>query len=283
MEQLYQKSMFIRAFLTSALLLVSGAYLNAKTYTVTTTADSGAGSLRDAINTINLSADPTNTINFLIPAGGPGYDPTTNTWTIVPQTDLPNITQQVTIDGYTQPGSKPATINSTAVLTIVLNGNNYLTGDGQTTGNGLHFAPLVNGAVDNSEVRGLVINQWLDNGILLDADSASLSDVKIVGNFIGTDASGTQQLANRTGIGLSFPINTIIGTSDPADRNVIAGSFSWFVTDNYGIRGACINSFFSAGTTITNNLIGTDKTGSSALGNSIRWHRTKRRPKWNYR
>ena len=143
-----------------------------------------------------------------------------------------------------------------------------MTGDGQTTGNGLHFAPLVNGAVDKSEVRGLVINQWLDNGILLDADSASISDVKIVGNFIGTDSSGTQQLANRTGIGLSFAENTIIGTSDPADRNVFAGSFSWFLTDNYGIRGACINSFFSAGTTVTNNLIGINKTGSSALGNS---------------
>ena len=266
MEQFYQKSLFTRAFLTTALLL--GAQLNAEMYTVTTTADSGAGSLRDAINTINLSTDPTNTISFSILPGGPGYDPVTNTWTIVPQSDLPNIIKQVTIDGYTQPGSKPATINSTAILTIVLNGNNYLTGDGQTTGNGLHFAPLTDGAVDNSVVRGLVINQWLDNGILLDADSASMSGVKILGNFIGTDSSGTQQRANRTGIGLSLPANTIIGTAAPEDRNVIAGSFSWFVTDNYGIRGACISSFFNTGTTITNNSIGTDKTGTFALGNS---------------
>ena len=91
MEQLYQKSLFIRAFLTTALLLVSGAQLNAAIYTVTTTADSGAGSLRDAINTINLSTDLTNAINFLILKSDPGYDPVTNTWTIVPQSDLPTI------------------------------------------------------------------------------------------------------------------------------------------------------------------------------------------------
>ena len=48
----------------------------------------------------------------------------------------------------------------------------------------------------------------------------------------------------------------------------IAGSFSWFLTDNYGIRGAWVSSFFNEGTTIINNSVGTDKSGSSALGNS---------------
>ena len=79
-------------------------------------------------------------------------------------------------------------------------------------------------------------------------------------------------MANRTGIGISGLIgtcfNTTIGTPAVADRNVIAGSFSWFLTDSYGIRGAGISSFFNEGTTITNNSIGTDKTGSYALGNS---------------
>ena len=268
MEKLYQRSMFICAALSSALLLLSSTYLHAETYTVTTTTDSGPGSLRDAINTINLSTDPTNTINFLIPAGGPGYDPTTNTWTIVPQSDLANIIKQVTIDGYTQPGSKPATINSTAILTIILNGNNYLTGNGQTTGNGLHFLP----GSDGSVVQGLVINQWLGNGILVDSGDTSLSNVSIVGCFIGTDASGTREMANRTGIGISGLIgtcfNTTIGTAAPADRNVIAGSFSSQFSDVYGSTGACIKSFFNEKTTITNNSIGTDKTGTYALGNS---------------
>ena len=40
-------------------------------------------------------------------------------------------------------------------LRLLLNGNNYMTGDGNTTGNGLHFAPLADTSVDNSIVRGL--------------------------------------------------------------------------------------------------------------------------------
>ena len=69
----------------------------------------------------------------------------------------------MTIDGYTQPGSSVNTLaqGDNAVLTIVLNGSNYTVGDGLATGNGLHFAPLANTSVDNSVVRGLVINQWL--------------------------------------------------------------------------------------------------------------------------
>ena len=267
MNQFYQKSMFVHAFLV---LILSSSLLHAETYTVTTTADSGLGSLRDAINTINLSTDATNTINFHILPGGPGYDPVAKTWSIVPQTDLPLIRKQVTIDGYSQPGSSMNMIiqGTDAILNIILNGNNYLTGDGLATGNGLHFAPLTNGAVDKSVVRGLVINQWLCNGILLDTSHGSIDGIKILGNFIGTDANGTREQANRTGIGISRASNTHIGTLNFIDYNVIAGSFSWFLTDNFGLRGACISSLSTNGTSIVFNSIGTDRTGTYALGNS---------------
>ena len=48
-----------------------------------------------------------------------------------------------------------------AMLLIVLNGSNYTVGNGLTTGNGLRF----DSGSDNSIVRGLVINQWIENGI----------------------------------------------------------------------------------------------------------------------
>ena len=99
-----------------------------------------------------------------------------------------------------------------------------------------------------------------------------LPAVSIIGNFIGTDASGTMQMANRTGIGISGAVNTcfntIIGTSAFADRNIIAGSFGFLYTDSYGIHGGCISSLANVGTTIINNYIGTDITGTIALGNS---------------
>ena len=272
------KNLLTQGALACILLTLSPAYAQ-QTYTVTTTIDTipaTTGSLRWAIEQVNMGAGQGDTIDFKIPKTDAGYDPTTNTWTIVPIQDLDAITQQVTIDGYSQKaGSKPNTLDvgSNAVLTIVLNGNNYMTGDGNTTGNGLHFAPLADTSVDNSIVRGLVINQWLDNGILLDTTQNNITGVSIVGNFIGTDASGAQQMANRTGVGLSGLVNTcfntVIGTIAPADRNIIAGSFSRNVVDAYGVRGGCISSSFNVETMIQNNYIGTDRTGSNALGNTI--------------
>ena len=263
------KQLLIQGALACALSCsLSPAYAQ-QTYTVTTTIDTipaTTGSLRWAIEQVNMGAGLGDTINFNISKTDAGYNPTTNTWTIIPVQDLDKITRQVTIDGYAgspggaHPNTNPIAEGSNAVLTIVLNGNNYMTGDGNTTGNGLHFAPLADTSVDNSIVRGLVINQWLDNGILLDTAQNNITGVSIVGNFIGTDASGAQQMANRTGVGLSGLVNTcfntVIGTIAPADRNIIAGSFSRNVVDAYGVRGGCISSSFNAETMIQNNYIG---------------------------
>src|SRR5438445_8411434 len=65
------------------------------TLTVTNTNDSGAGSLRQAI--IDANANPgADLINFNIPGAG--------AHTITLLSDLPEITDPVTIDGTTQPG-----------------------------------------------------------------------------------------------------------------------------------------------------------------------------------
>ena len=276
------KNLFTQGAFACALLIVM-VPLQATTYTVISTADQyptgDPGTLRWAIQQVNLGSGG-DTIAFDIAPGGTGYDPVTNTWTIIPvqDHDLDPITQQVTINGYSQMGSTPNTLTtggSNAVLTIILNGNNYMTGDGITTGNGLHFLP----GSDGSVVTGLVINQWLDNGILIDSGTnpvGTLSNISIVGCFIGTDASGTREMANRTGIGISGNIGTCINTSigelngisAPAYRNVIAGSFGQFVVDSYGIRGGSVMSYFNVSTIVANNSVGTDKTGSYALGNS---------------
>src|SRR5262245_48602467 len=65
-------------------------------FVVTTTADSGAGSLRQAINDANNTAG-LDSISFAIPGAGPH--------TISPTMGLPDITEPVRIDGYTQPGA----------------------------------------------------------------------------------------------------------------------------------------------------------------------------------
>src|SRR5438034_1619367 len=69
-------------------------------YGVTNTADIGAGSLRQAILDAN-AAPGADLITFNLPGTG--------VQTIAPVTALPTITDSVTIDGYSQPGSSPNT------------------------------------------------------------------------------------------------------------------------------------------------------------------------------
>lgn len=87
-----------------AAALVASAFVSTAfggSFTVTTTADTGPGSLRQAI--INANANPdAATIRFKIPGSG--------VKTITPATPLPPITAPVKIDGYTQPGASPNTL-----------------------------------------------------------------------------------------------------------------------------------------------------------------------------
>jgi hypothetical protein len=119
-------------------------------YVVTTTADNGPGSLRDAINQVNadtshaLYASPSNPnvdeIDFNItadsnaagyPAGqATGYNATTGVATITPHSALPAITNAVLINGYTQGqgtslAATPNTlaVGDNAVLKIDLDGS----------------------------------------------------------------------------------------------------------------------------------------------------------------
>jgi hypothetical protein len=247
------------------LLLFIAQAVYCQTFTVTSTANSGGGTLRFAITQVNLGLY--DTIHFNIPTSDGGYNAQKNTWTINPVTDLPSIIKPVTIDGYSQPGSSVNTLaqGNNAVLTIVLNGINDPS-DGYAVGNGLHFLA----GSDGSIIRGLVINRWALNGILVDGANGSINGIQILGNFIGTDSTGTQPIPTRTGVGLSGLVNpitnTLIGTVNPADRNLFGGSFGYMIFDSYEIRGACICSSYNNGTTIVNNYIGTDRTGTEATG-----------------
>ncbi len=72
-------------------------------FAVTTTADSGPGSLRAAITSAD-SNPGLNVIDFDLPANSSlvDYNPIYQQWTIDVLSPLPAITGQVTIDGYSQ-------------------------------------------------------------------------------------------------------------------------------------------------------------------------------------
>jgi len=218
------------------------------TFTVTTTADSGVGSLRQAILNSNAATPGPNTINFNIPATN--CNATTHVCTISPATALPTITTPVTINGYTQMGASanthPTTQGLNTVLKIQLSPTVF-------AGNGLEIA------ASNCTVEGLVINNFQSRNGIHVANSTSQNNV-IEGNFIGTDPTGT--VARPNGGGGVFlengPSNNTIGGTTPAARNLISGNSFIGVT----IQGNT--------NVVQGNLIGTDITGTKALGNSSR-------------
>ena len=97
--------------ISSAVLTITNNNQGVSTFIVSNTGDSGAGTLRSAIqatdNDHSLGVDD---IVFDIPASTapnlnvrvPGFDPSTQTWTITLDSPLPTITHSVSIDGYSQ-------------------------------------------------------------------------------------------------------------------------------------------------------------------------------------
>lgn len=198
--------------------------------------------LRAAIEEAN-NTSAADAIHFDVPGGGVKV--------IKPDSTYPIITQPLTIDGYTQPGASENTlaVGNNADLRIRL--------DGSQAG----FATGFNFTAGNSLVRGLSITGFDSSaGVTLSgADNATIE-----GNFIGTGPGGGQALGNAWGIyfqdhfadNTNATLDATIGGPTPADRNVISGNST----------GLEITSGHDH--VVTDNYVGTTKSGKSDLGNS---------------
>ncbi len=199
-------------------------------YTVTEVADSGPGSLRQAILDSD-SAGGTNTIDFNIAPAGFEM--------ISLDSALPDITDNVTIDATTQGGYA-----GTPLIQI----------DGTSAGavGGLTFASSPTSS-DGSTVKGLIISNF-SGGAGITINSAN---VTVQGNWIGSDSTGSNAAPDAVGIAITGSGNTIGGAA-AADANVISGNTGAGVTD----AGTS-----SPENVVLNNLIGVNAGSSSNLPN----------------
>ena len=252
-------------------------------FNVTSTANAGPGSLRQAL--LNANSTPgVDTITFALPTDV----------VITPTAPLPTITDAVVIDGTTQPGYSGTPI-------VELNGS--------AAGAGVHGLLITAG---NSIVRGLVIRNFAGAGIRLQGGTNS----SILGNYIGVRSSG----AAGNGIGISIfesTTNTIGGTGAGnvisgnatvgvfvagtnglnAGSNVIRNNIIGLMPDGStaapngsggvaveardtfvggtpdlrnvisGNRGSGVRLMVAAGSKVQGNYIGTNAAGTAAVGN----------------
>lgn len=162
------------------------------TFTVTSNASSGTGSLRQAILSANASAGA-DLIDFNLPSGQRSI--------VLDQADgqLPEIIDPVTISGAVAVG--------TGLPTIELSGQNV-------NGDGLRLS------AGNSVVRGLAINRFSGAGIRISSRGGNLIEAV----HLGTDAAGINDLGN-TGPGLFIgSANNTVGGTGNSGRVLTSGN-----------------------------------------------------------
>ncbi len=198
---------------------------------VLNTNDNGEGSLRNAIEYANATVGVKETITFNIPAVP---------YIIQPTTQLPAITDPVIIDGYTQPGAKPATESGPATILVEIVGN----ASDNTAGLILNAG--------NSTISGLSIKYFRVNMTI-----GGTGNNIVKGNYF-TGMNGT-----RNNIYINSSDNEIGGRS-PAARNVITVAEA-----GHGIEINNTNSHFVGRNRIVGNYIGIDPTGEQKRGNDF--------------
>ena len=211
---------------------------------VTNTNDSGQNSLRDAIQIANANPGA-DTIRFAIPISDNGYDATSGTWTLQPQSELPNITDDsLFIDG----GSQSLFIGSNANPygpEIIING----TQSGSNT-NGLRIFS------SNNRISTLAINGFNSTGVWIDGSQAQENIIS--GCYIGTDPAGKLAVPNGSGIYVNESAGNLIGGMAAESRNIISGNSA---------SGIIIFGEQAGNNRILGNYIGLTASGSEVLGN----------------
>lgn len=253
-----------------ALLLIPilpGVVVRAATYTVTTAADAGPGSLREAITS---GAD---TITFAIGGGAQ---------TIVVQSMLPAVVTPTTIDATTQPGFaggplieirgnmgivggiglklfadnstvKGVTIDGFAGSGIFISGKSNTVQNSVVTGNtvGVYIAGGNSNIIGGTAASARNIISGNGNVGMLIGSNAQFNQVQ--GNFIGTDASGAAAAPNPVGIFITGASGNVVGPG-----NVISGNTNNGVSIDTNSGNATFN-------VVKGNKIGTDVSGTAQV------------------
>jgi hypothetical protein len=198
-----------------------------------TATGNGVCTLRAAFSVANTTAGAV--IDFAIAGSG--------VHSITPGSQLPPLTQPVTVDGTSQPGfAGVPLIELSGVSAGPWQGIELLGGD--------------------STVRGLDIYHWGAQGILIESN-----DNTIAGNYIGVTPDGKSAAGNgASGVLIFGASGNTVGGTVASDRNVISGN---------GDKGVQLQRTTPSSTTpatgnvVEGNYVGTNATGDAAVANAL--------------
>ncbi|MEM9022663.1 MAG: hypothetical protein AAGB22_02915, partial [Bacteroidota bacterium] len=238
----------MKKLLTSLTAVLAGSTLWAQIYTVTSTSDANtAGTLRHAINEVN--AGNNTDIHFNISGTAP--------FTIALNSALPQIANPVNIDGTTQSGYVSSPIITVDGQDASIDGFVFLAGTSGSSIIGLEITGM--GYPDATSTAYYGVKDWdratVQDNVINNCKNGIYSDVgtKIYGNYIGLNISGSQAIPNK--IGVVADAGAEIGKVGSAFRNVISGN------DVMGV--------YAGMSTIKNNYIGVNASGSFAIPNEV--------------
>lgn len=210
-------------------------------------------SLRAAIQEANADEDKTE-ITFDIPQSDAGFNADNGIYTIGLSDPLPEIKYPVSIDGTTQPGFDIEPL-------VVLDGQRVIPAEEA-------FGIKIYGG--NSEISGLVINNFYDGGIKISGNGNN----SIQGNYIGTDHTGENKHNGENSFENGNTGNGIWGILiENSSDNMIGGhsETEWNTISNNGWASFLVPEFnpVGAGIEITSNEEGPESMNNKIYGNYI--------------
>ena len=222
--------LYISVFMSILIMNTTGKLFGQAVYTVSSTANSGANTLNEAISNANSNAG-VDTIRFNISGTGPH--------TITLTSLLPVITEKVVIDGESQSGT---------VIGDLINNTPHQLQIGLYNGGTPNYGLKISDAADGTHVTGIAIGGFSQYGVECNSGADDLIFENMV---VGTNITGTTAQANNEGLRFWGNDNCIVRNS------LISGN----------TRDGVVFSLTSSSNQLYRNFCGVNMSGTATISN----------------